>query len=63
MIKFYPFKGSHDSCAGDSGGALQCNKRLCGVVSFGAECATPGYPGVFAKITKFTNWIKLNVAH
>jgi len=49
-----------DSCQGDSGGPLldKDNQLLIGVVSFGQGCASPGYPGVYARISDEANWIK-----
>ena len=52
-----------DSCQGDSGGPLAVkgkNKiyRQVGVVSFGMECARPGYPGVYTRVTSFLPWIR-----
>jgi len=50
-----------DSCYGDSGGPLFTmgpNPALVGVVSFGVECASAYYPGVYAKISGNINWIK-----
>lgn len=44
---------------GDSGGPLvrASDKMLFGLVSFGNDCAKPGYPGVYAKITIVLDWI------
>lgn len=50
-------QGGVDSCQGDSGGPLICNDKLVGIVSFGAGCARPGYPGVYTKVEHFLQWI------
>ncbi|XP_067940309.1 chymotrypsinogen A-like [Watersipora subatra] len=54
--------GSSGSCSGDSGGPLQCVRsgrtNLVGIVSWGtSDCTTPGYPGVYTRVTYYTNWI------
>nr|XP_019543397.2 trypsin delta-like [Aedes albopictus] len=46
-----------DACQGDSGGALICQNRVAGVVSFGSGCAHPTYPGVYMDITHYEKWI------
>jgi trypsin len=60
----YP-EGLKDSCNGDSGGPLFAYENqvftLVGVVSYGEECAKPGFPGVYARITSVLDFIKENM--
>ncbi|KAF0290381.1 Venom protease [Amphibalanus amphitrite] len=53
--------GGTDTCDGDSGGPmmLEINGKitLVGVVSFGKFCASPDYPGVYARVSEYTEWI------
>lgn len=57
-----------DSCIGDSGGPLMSTGNwardgrtryfIAGVVSFGPElCGTKGWPGVYTRISYYTDWI------
>ncbi|XP_055449935.1 serine protease 38 [Psammomys obesus] len=52
-------------CEGDSGSPLVCKLNetwlQIGIVSWGRGCAQPLYPGVFANITYFLNWIHYNL--
>ncbi|XP_060523213.1 LOW QUALITY PROTEIN: transmembrane protease serine 9-like [Cylas formicarius] len=50
--------GGRDSCQGDSGGPAIVAGRFAGVVNFGAGCARPGLPGVYASIPFYRNWIR-----
>jgi trypsin len=36
------------------------SKKLVGVVSWGADCAKPGFPGVYSRISSVRDWIKEN---
>ena len=51
-----------DACQGDSGGPLILSQPqgnlLVGIVSWGIDCAKPGYPGVYTRIGTFLNWIR-----
>jgi len=51
-----------DSCQGDSGGPLICKDGdvQCGVVSWGIGCADAGYPGVYAEVAIYIDWISNN---
>jgi secreted trypsin-like serine protease len=51
-----------DTCQGDSGGPLFCkiDKQtfVLGITSWGVGCGLPDYPGVYAKVSVATPWIK-----
>lgn len=54
--------GGIDACAGDSGGPLVVRDglsgyRLAGITSWGEDCALPGYPGVYTRVSAFIDWI------
>ena len=52
--------GPRDACSGDSGGPLTCAK-LCGIVSWGVNCADSKnryYPGVYTDVSKYGKWIR-----
>ena len=60
-------EGGKDACQGDSGGPIVIPKGdgspnqhiLVGIVSWGSGCARPGFPGVYARISHFAVWIKI----
>jgi len=55
-------EGKKDSCQGDSGGPLIYKHNdewyQAGVVSWGNGCALEGFPGVYANVGKFQQWLK-----
>lgn len=54
-------EGGKDSCQGDSGGPLKIvngtNHYIVGIVSWGEGCAVKDYPGVYARVNRYLNWI------
>ncbi|XP_055524358.1 trypsin-1 isoform X2 [Wyeomyia smithii] len=50
--------GGVDSCWADSGGPLVSDTDvLIGIVSTGIGCARAGFPGIYTRVSEFTNWI------
>lgn len=50
-------EGGRDACQGDSGGPLSADGHLVGVVSWGAGCARPRSPGVYADVAFYREWV------
>lgn len=50
---------------GDSGGPMVYNNGSLwiqsGVVNFGNDCALPGYPGVYARVSQYQSWINSHI--
>lgn len=55
-------EGGKDSCQGDSGGPMFIQSGSgyiqLGVVSFGAGCAMPDAYGVYARVSRYLDWIE-----
>ncbi|XP_063362908.1 trypsin CFT-1-like [Cydia amplana] len=57
------YEGGKDACQGDSGGPLvhkSTDDVLYGIVSWGYGCAHADYPGVNARVSRYTDWIVAN---
>lgn len=53
--------GLGDSCNGDSGGPLvDLNYVQYGIVSWGLDCAQPGFTGVYSDVSNLRSWITAN---
>ncbi|XP_037084820.1 anionic trypsin-1-like [Pollicipes pollicipes] len=56
-----------DACGGDSGGPLvqqlgDGSYQLIGIVSAGVGCGNPDYPGLYTRVSAYTDWIMQNIA-
>ncbi|XP_053617359.1 trypsin, alkaline C-like [Plodia interpunctella] len=54
--------GGVDACFGDSGGPLIYKGLVVGLVSYGYSCGHKYYPGVYTKVSSYTDWIIKTVA-
>jgi uncharacterized delta-60 repeat protein len=59
-------QGGVDTCQGDSGGPLVVTNGSgtilqAGVTSWGNGCALANYPGVYARVSTFYDWIQSNI--
>ncbi|XP_026737030.1 trypsin, alkaline C-like [Trichoplusia ni] len=55
--------GGPDGCFGDSGGPLIYKGLVVGIVSFGYSCGHRYFPGVYTKVSYYTNWVLTTVSN
>ena len=60
-------EGEVDTCGGDSGGPMVVEKAgggwtLVGITSWGAGCADPNSPGVYARVSYYKDWVVTHAA-
>ncbi|MFI1733825.1 S1 family serine peptidase [Streptomyces acidicola] len=53
--------GGVDTCQGDSGGPLMIGGVLAGITSWGYGCADARYPGIYTRLTTFSNLVAAQV--
>lgn len=54
-------EGGIDACQGDSGGPLLVDGTVIGIVSWGDGCAEAGKPGVYTRVSAYTDQIRADL--
>jgi secreted trypsin-like serine protease len=55
-------EGGKDTCQGDSGGPFLVKGKkdafiLAGATSWGIGCARPGLPGIYTRLSRYSDWL------
>jgi len=48
------------SLQADSGGPLVQDGKQIGIISWGFECGSDIYPGVYVQVSNYIDWINMN---